>query len=262
MAHTIDQLVTALETLAPLAGAAEWDNVGLLLRGTRPISTVGVCIDLTPPVWAELADCDAIVAYHPPIFGGLKRLDGRTPRQRTLLAAVRGGVHVYAPHTALDAAVDGMGDWLAAALAPEVDLVHLRPVVPAAHDPQVGVGRRAELARARSVREMLPRIKDWLGLEHVRVAGDLDAPRRSLAVCPGSGGSVLRGLADVGVLLTGEMGHHEVLAHVAAGGAVVLTDHTHCERGYLPLYADRLRAELAGLEVRVSTTDDDPLRVV
>jgi len=254
--------MATLEDIAPLSGAADWDNVGLLIRGTRPVKTIGLTIDLTPSVWAELQDCDAIVTYHPPIFRGLKRLDGHTARQRTLLDVIRAGVHVYAPHTALDAARQGMGEWLAEALVPAEELRDLRPVQPTAHAPSVGVGRRAELAVAHSVADMLPRVKRWLGLSHVRVAGDLDRPRASVAVCPGSGGSVLGGLSDVDVLLTGEMGHHEVLAHVAAGGAVLLTDHTNCERGFLPIYANRIERLLAGVDVRLSTADHDPLRVV
>ena len=87
MARTIESLVAVLEEIAPLAGAAEWDNTGLLLRGTRAITRLGLCIDLTGPVFAELSDCDAIVAYHPPIFRGLKRLDGSTPRTSQLSKA-------------------------------------------------------------------------------------------------------------------------------------------------------------------------------
>ncbi len=261
---SVDGLVAALEAIAPARAAAPWDNVGLLLRGDRPVRRIGVCIDLTEPVWQELssADVDAVVAYHPPIFQGLKRLTGATPRERTLLAALRSRVHVYAPHTALDSAVDGMGDWLAQAVAPRGALLNCRPVEPVDWNPAVGVGRRAELITPIALGACIDRIKSWLGLRHLRVAGDLSAPRQSLAVCPGSGGSVLRGLSDVDLLLTGEMGHHEVLAHVAAGGAVVLTDHTHCERGYLPLYAERIRIGLPGVEVVVSQVDDDPLRVI
>ncbi len=259
---TIDSLISILEDIAPLKGAAEWDNVGLHVRGERPIGQVGLCIDLTESVWDELSGCDAIIAYHPPIFRGLKRLDGRTALDRTLLQVVRAGVHVYAPHTALDAAPGAMGDWLAEAMAPGASLRELRPVQPAAFDPAFGVGRRAELDTPTTLRAMLPRIKSWLGLAHVRVAGDLDRSISSFAVCPGSGGSVLRGLSKVDLLLTGEMGHHEVLAHVAGGGAVVLTDHTNCERGYLPHYAARIKQSAPHLSVRVSSTDQDPLAVV
>ena len=261
MSISIETLTQTLEAIAPLQGAAEWDNVGLLLRGTRAIRSVGLCIDLTPAVWAELSAHDAIIAYHPPIFRGLKRLDGATPQQEVLLAVLRQGTHLYAPHTALDAAVDGMGAWLAAAIAPPSALRDLRPILPSAFDPAVGMGRRARLAQPTTLRDCLPRIKQWLGLAHVRVAGDLDRPRASVAVCPGSGGTVLRGLQDVDVLITGELGHHDVLAHVAGGGAVVLTDHTNCERGFLPHYADRLRDRLPGLTVQRSAIDRDPLVV-
>ena len=40
---------------------------------------------------------------------------------------------------------------------------------------------------------------------------------------------------------------------------MVLTDHTQCERGYLPFYADKIRAALPGVSVRVSEQDADPL---
>lgn len=257
----IDHVTSALERIAPLHGAAEWDNTGLLLRGTRPVARVGLCIDLTPPVEAELGDCDLIVAYHPPIFRGLKRLDGHSPRQQTLLRLIRAGVHLYSPHTALDAARGGMGDWLIEAVA-DVELLHdCRPIQPSALDPSSGIGRRAELASPQSLESMLPRIKSWLGLRHLRLAGDRSRLRRSVAVCPGSGGGVFKGLGDVDVLLTGELGHHEVLAHVEGGGAVVLTDHTNCERGYLPQYAVRIGAECPELEIVVSTVDSDPLTV-
>lgn len=261
MSVSIDTLIQTLERIAPLQGAADWDNVGLLLRGTRPVRSVGLCIDLTPAVWAELSDHDAIIAYHPPIFRGIKRLDGSTPQQNTLLEAIRKGTHIYAPHTALDAAVDGMGAWLAAAMAPPSALRSLRPIQPSTVDPAVGIGRRAQLISPITLQDSLPRIKSWLGLSHVRVAGDLEAPRSSVAVCPGSGGSVLSGLHDVDVWITGELGHHEVLAHVATGGAVVLTDHTNCERGFLPHYAARLRDLLPGVSIACSTVDRDPLAV-
>ena len=51
-----------------------------------------------------------------------------------------------------------------------------------------------------------------------------------------------------------------MLAWVARGTVVVLTEHTNTERGFLPLLAASLRAE--GLEVRISTSDADPLRVL
>ncbi len=88
---TLDAALAALERLAPLAAAGDWDNVGLLLRGTRPVRRIGLCIDLTEPVLDELeaADVDLVVSYHPPIFRGLKRITGESGLERSVLRLVR-----------------------------------------------------------------------------------------------------------------------------------------------------------------------------
>ena len=248
-----------LERLAPLRLAGSWDNVGLLVEGTRPIGRIRLCIDLGEPVLAEaLADgADLVVAYHPPLFAGVKRLGSRVPTERVLLAAIRSGVHVWSPHSALDAAPDGMTDWLVAAAGPVVDGV---PVTPDRLDPRAGPGRRATLVDPAPLEALLPRIKAYLGIDALRVAGAPDMLVRTIAVCPGAGASVLA-TASADLWLTGELRHHDVLGQVAAGGAVVLTDHTNSERGYLPILAQRIRDALPGVDVSCSQVDADPLSV-
>ena len=56
------------------------------------------------------------MAYHPPIFQPIKRVNEQTRAGRVTLAAVRAGIAVYSPHTALDNAPGGLNDWLAAGL--------------------------------------------------------------------------------------------------------------------------------------------------
>jgi len=257
--------LAACEAIAPVRLAGSWDNVGLLLEGTREVRRIFVCIDLTEPVLDEAMawQADAIVAYHPTIFGGLKRITEGVPLQRSVLRMVREGLWLYAPHTALDAAAGGMNDWLLEAFGACSDVV---PLDPDALDPSVGVGRGGTLSAPRSLHDVVARVKAHLGLAHVRVAASeafwsADAPVKRVAVCPGAGGSVFAPLKGYDLFLTGEMRHHDVLARVAAGAAVILTDHTNTERGYLPRYAQRL-AETTGLEVKVSALDADPLRVV
>lgn len=113
----VNDLVSAMEKIAPSEYAEPWDNVGLLMGSLdREISgPVLLTIDLTEPVAREAreAGASAIVAYHPPIFHPLKRLDSKTGRQRALLAAAEAGMAVLSPHTALDAAPGGVTDWLA-----------------------------------------------------------------------------------------------------------------------------------------------------
>ncbi len=112
----VRQIIEVLGKIAPLDYAAGWDNVGLLIGSPGwEASTLLLTIDLTDAVLTEAIDggAEMIVSYHPPIFEGLRKLVDDSPSQRIALNAARGGVAVYSPHTALDAAPDGVNDWLA-----------------------------------------------------------------------------------------------------------------------------------------------------
>lgn len=114
---TVQSLLDALEAIAPMALAEEWDNVGLIAGDARDElrGPVLLSIDLTAPLMDEArsAGAGAIVAYHPPIFTPIKRLTAADARQALLLTALRQGVSVVSPHTSLDAAPGAMSDWLA-----------------------------------------------------------------------------------------------------------------------------------------------------
>ncbi|MEZ4370660.1 MAG: Nif3-like dinuclear metal center hexameric protein [Polyangiaceae bacterium] len=116
MSKSLAEVVRVLERLAPTRFAEDWDNVGLLVEPTdaRPVTQVLFTIDLTEPVFAEALSLGAelIVAYHPPIFRGLKRLTQRTPIERVVTQALAENIAIYSPHTALDAAPGGVNDWL------------------------------------------------------------------------------------------------------------------------------------------------------
>jgi dinuclear metal center YbgI/SA1388 family protein len=145
---------------------------------------------------------------------------------------------------------------------PAWDVYPLRPSTSC----DAGAGRRVQLSKSVKLRTVVDRVKRWLKLDHVRVAvGDgrsLQSAVASVALCPGAGGSVLKG-QPADLYLTGELRHHDILAANAAGTSVILTDHTQCERGYLPRLAERLRKELdQGVTIHISRCDREPLRII
>jgi dinuclear metal center YbgI/SA1388 family protein len=75
-----------------------------------------------------------------------------------------------------------------------------------------------------------------------------DIQIRTVGVCPGSGGSILRDCAAAGkggLLFTGELTHHEALAVTEKGGCVVSLFHSNSERGYLhSVMKGKLEAEV------------------
>jgi dinuclear metal center YbgI/SA1388 family protein len=105
-------LIQQLEDIAPTRYAESWDNVGLLTGDPQQqVCAAMLAIDYTPEVACEAAGakCDAIVAYHPPIFDALKRITAGS----LIFDAIRRGVAIYSPHTALDVAPGGTNDVLA-----------------------------------------------------------------------------------------------------------------------------------------------------
>jgi len=109
----------AMEAMAPLAFAAPWDNVGLLVgRREAPVRRILLTIDLTAAVLDEaIAErIDLVCTYHPVMFRAIQRLTDQQPNSAILLRAIQAGIAVYSPHTALDAAADGLTDWLADAV--------------------------------------------------------------------------------------------------------------------------------------------------
>lgn len=273
----LDAVALALDRIAPLGFAEEWDNVGLLVRPStpRPVRRALLTIDLTEEVLDEAvaARAELIVAYHPPWFRAVKRLDPSTPIERVVLRAVEERIAVHSPHTALDAAPGGVNDWLADGLGPglrrplERPRDRLRPGATSVAGPRgevAGQGRLVQLEREADLGTIVRRVKRHLRLRHVRVAAAArhggGAAVCTVALCAGAGGDVLAGV-DADLLLTGELRHHDVLAAVAAGRSVVLCDHSNTERGYLPVLAERLREAVPRLEVAVSAADADPLRV-
>ncbi len=116
-AVTVNDLCHSMAQIAPLGLAESWDNVGLLAGDeTAAVRKVLLCIDLTPPVTEEAVrgHYDLLIAYHPPIYKPINRLVAGSKGQEAVLhACIRGGVAVYAVHTAMDAAAGGTNDVLA-----------------------------------------------------------------------------------------------------------------------------------------------------
>jgi dinuclear metal center YbgI/SA1388 family protein len=111
----LSRVVDVLEEIAPTRLAESWDNVGLLVGDpSQEVARALLTIDYTPEVAREAADsqCDLIVAYHPPIFAPLKRITAPS----VVFDALRRGMAIYSPHTALDVAPGGTNDMLADAV--------------------------------------------------------------------------------------------------------------------------------------------------
>jgi dinuclear metal center YbgI/SA1388 family protein len=127
-----------------------------------------------------------------------------------------------------------------------------------------GGGRRGWLGESLSLIEMADRVKTFLDISTIQVAGAEDLQVSRVAIACGSGGSFLQPTIaqECDCLVTGEASFHTCLEAEACGIGLILPGHFASERFALVALADYLSEQLAGIEVWASRTERDPLRTV
>jgi dinuclear metal center YbgI/SA1388 family protein len=112
----IKEITDYLEGIAPLDLQESYDNAGLLTgNGEMECHGIITSLDVTESVVKEAVQkkCNLIVAHHPIIFRGLKRLNGRNYVERTIIAAIKNDIAIYAIHTNLDNVIEGVNRTIA-----------------------------------------------------------------------------------------------------------------------------------------------------
>ena len=113
---TIRELTNYLESLAPLNYQESYDNAGLIVGAPQMgITNVLVSLDTTEAVVEEAIakNCNLIVAHHPIVFKGIKKLNGKNYVERAIIKAIKNDVAIYAIHTNMDNVADGMNFMIA-----------------------------------------------------------------------------------------------------------------------------------------------------
>lgn len=107
----IKEITNLLEELAPLSNAEDFDNVGLLVGDyLTDVNGILISLDTLEEVVEEAINenCNLIISFHPIIFKGLKKINGKNYVERAILKAIKNDIAIYSMHTALDNAYDGV----------------------------------------------------------------------------------------------------------------------------------------------------------
>lgn len=126
---TIREITAVVEAFAPLSLQENYDNAGLLVGdANKQVTGVLICLDITENVIEEALSlhCNLIIAHHPLIFKGLKRLTGKDEVQRCVISAIKFDIAIYAAHTNLDNVIRGVNG----KLADKLNLVNCRILSP------------------------------------------------------------------------------------------------------------------------------------
>ncbi|AYF98972.1 Nif3-like dinuclear metal center hexameric protein [Protaetiibacter intestinalis] len=266
MAPTLAHVTDVAQTLWPLSGAESWDAPGLIAGDpSAEVAAVHLAVDAVAATADEALELGAqlLLVHHPLLLRGVTSVAEDRYKGAVISRLIRGGCALLAAHTNADVVADGTSAVLARALG----LRDVRPIVPSASAPALGLGRMGELPEpvtlgelARGLQELLPATA-----QGIRGAGDYFARVQRIALCAGAGDSLLAHpevLASE-VYVTSDLRHHpasEARENARIGGGPALLDISHwaAEWLWLDVAAEQLRAALPGVTVTVSELRTDP----
>jgi len=237
----LSDVIEVIETLAPPRLADDWDNSGLQVGDAgAEVKSVLVALDPVPDVMAEAASLGAglVVAHHPLFFGTVKSLELGRGTGAVVNAAIKNGIAIYSAHTSFDRAKTGVSDALADALM----LKGTKPLTAVAGFPGCGYGRVGKLPAKQSIGDIAKRLKTALGAGTVRLTGDPKKKVGTVAVCGGSGSSLMEDALSAGAELyvTGDIKYHDALKALELGLSVLDVGHFASELAAVPLMAGLL----------------------
>jgi len=275
MSLNVGDVVQIMEAIAPSYLAEDWDNVGLQTgRMDWPVQSIWVALDPTPEVMdaACQAGGDLLITHHPLIFKPLKKIDFSTPEGKVVHRAVLDQTAVFAAHTNLDSAKEGLNDLLArkiglkriSVLESRVDLSKSDVDPTGKVDSTEGLGRIGSLDPETTFVRLATRIKKTFDLDSIQVTGRSDLPVRTVAVCTGSGGSLFPAFLSSGadVYLSGDLTYHNGRAVEAMDRGLIDIGHFASEHIVVENLSRRIKQVLAQtgetVTVTACTLEKDP----
>ena len=252
----IREIIAALERFAPLPLQDDYDNSGLQVGTTETeVSGVLLCLDVTRQVVDEAIKngCNMIISHHPLLFRPLKKLTDDNIGS-IVMDAVRAGVTIYASHTNLDNASNGVNRRIACVLG----LTDVRAL-----DEQPdgnGAGIIGIFPQPLTEQQLLALIKEKFGVACIRHNGELGRKISRMAMCGGAGAFLADKAVEQGAdaFMTGEIGYHRFFGY---DGVIKLieTGHFESEQFTVDLIADILNESFPGLKVVKTAIKTNPI---
>ncbi len=281
MEATVEQIINLMDRMIPPSLAEEWDNVGLQIGNPQlPVRRIWIALDPGPEVIEAACKnkVDLLITHHPLIFKPLRSIDFATPDGFIIQMAAQHQLAIFAAHTNYDIVSDGVNDILAERLGLK-RLQILHPVkVNASAPPKTsplsgdeaehGIGRIGELEKTSSLKSLVLMVKKRLKLDFVKVAGDPKMKVSRVAVCSGSGSSLMPAFlsSKAEVYISGDIHYHNARDAECIQRAIIDIGHFASEHLMVEALADRLDRLIteAGINAKVKacTMEKDPFMLL
>ena len=196
-----------IEEFAPLSIQEGWDNSGLCVGSPEDeVTSALFALDCTEQLVDEAVACgaDMIITHHPLIFSGLKKISPEDQVGAAVIKAIKNGIAIYAAHTNADKVIAGVSGAMAAKLG-------LTDVQILDEDGDgTGLGVVGDLSQPLTADEAVALVKEKFGLKMLKASRPSDGLISRVAMCGGSGGSLIGAARRSGAQLyiSGDISYH------------------------------------------------------
>lgn len=251
----IHDWITKMEQLFPPQLAEQWDNVGLQVgNAAQNMTGILLTLDVTKEVLEEAIseNINFIIAHHPLLFRPLSSIDTSTYVGQMIEMIIKNDLTIYAAHTNLDIADQGLNTILADML----QLENHRPL--SLTTESLGLGRIGQLKKPIELNEFIHKIKKKLKISTLRLIGDTEHPIKTVAICGGSGSSLIDAAieAQADVYISGDITYHHALDAKNVGLTILDVGH-NIEKEVLPHVKKMISSIDETITITVSKIDSD-----
>ena len=249
MEYKVRDIVKVIEEFAPLGIQESWDNSGLCIGSPdAPVSSVLLGLDCTPELVDEAVSCgaDMIVTHHPLIFSGLKKISPDDQVGEAVIKAIRAGISIYAAHTSADKVLAGVSGAMASRLG-------LENVTILEEDGEgTGLGVVGDLPEPLTAAEAAALVKERFGLKAMRSSRPVEGRIGRVAMCGGSGGSLIPAARRSGAQLyiSGDISYHNFFT--PEGFMIMDIGHYESEIEIVDILFSLLRKNFPTFAVRIT----------
>ena len=203
----VRDIINVIEEFAPSSIQEGWDNSGLCIGSPDDeVTSILLALDCTPELIDEAVECgaDMIVTHHPLIFSGLKKISSDDLVGRAVIKAIKNGISIYAAHTNADKVLSGVSGAMARRLGLE------NVSILADEGDGTGLGVVGTLPQPLTSRQALELVKERFGLKVVKSSKPVEGPVAKVAMCGGSGASLIKAAQKAGAQLyiSGDISYH------------------------------------------------------
>lgn len=250
-------IIALFEEFAPSNIQESWDNSGLMVGDvSMEVNKIFLGLDFTEALVEEAIEfgADMIITHHPLIFKGVRKIGTETYVERIITKLIKTDILAYSMHTNIDKVPRGVSGLM----ADRIGLLNQK-ILESDTEEEIGLGIVGNLKAPLNAQAFIKMIKEKFSLKCVRSSAIITKEIKRVALCGGSGSSLISSAIDSGaqVYISGDISYHNFFCE--KNFMIMDIGHYESEIEVLDLMMNIILKKIPNFVVRKSKINNNPI---